>query len=509
MTIENLFNLLTYNEAEPLFFNSGLFLFLFLFVSTVYALLSGRRSQSVRLGFLTLFSYYFYYKNAGEYCCLLALITIGIYYVGHFIESSKTPSRKRMWVSLAVVLMLSQLAYFKYTNFALSMILPWWGGTFQPLDIFLPAGISFFTFQSMNYVIDVYRGKLTACRNFLDFAFFVSFFPTLLAGPILRASDFLPQVRRPLTVTREMFGVGLWFIMTGLFKKAVISDYIGVNFVNRIFDDPSLYTGLENLIGIYGYALKLYCDFSGYSDMAIGVALWLGFYIPANFRSPYKSVNITEFWRRWHISLSSWLRDYLYISLGGNRKGKFRTNLNLFLTMLLGGLWHGASLNFIVWGSIHGAALVVHKWWSRMFNGERLTVKGERLTGNGERGTMKGILSRASTFLSILLTFHVVCLCWLFFANATFDASWVMLTKIFTEFHGETLNQFLAGYPLVTSLIILGFVLHFLPDAWGDKISATLSRSPLWAQIAVFVLLILIVIQIKSSDVQPFIYMQF
>ena len=509
MTIENLFNLLTYNEAEPLFFNSGLFLFLFLFVSTVYALLSGRRSQSVRLGFLTLFSYYFYYKNAGEYCCLLALITIGIYYVGHFIESSKTPSRKRMWVSLAVVLMLSQLAYFKYTNFALSMILPWWGGTFQPLDIFLPAGISFFTFQSMNYVIDVYRGKLTACRNFLDFAFFVSFFPTLLAGPILRASDFLPQVRRPLTVTREMFGVGLWFIMTGLFKKAVISDYIGVNFVNRIFDDPSLYTGLENLIGIYGYALKLYCDFSGYSDMAIGVALWLGFYIPANFRSPYKSVNITEFWRRWHISLSSWLRDYLYISLGGNRKGKFRTNLNLFLTMLLGGLWHGASLNFIVWGRIHGAALVVHKWWSRMFNGERLTVKGERLTGNGERGTMKGILSRASTILSILLTFHVVCLCWLFFANATFDASWVMLTKIFTEFHGETLNQFLAGYPLVTSLIILGFVLHFLPDVWGDKISATLSRSPLWAQIAVFVLLILIVIQIKSSDVQPFIYMQF
>ena len=516
MMIENLFNLLTYNEAEPLFFNSGLFLFLFLFVSTGYALLSGRRSQSVRLGILTLFSYYFYYKNAGEYCCLLALITIGNYYVGHFIESAKTPSRKRMWVSLAVVLMLSQLAYFKYTHFALSMILPWWGGTFQPLDIFLPAGISFFTFQSMNYVIDVYRGKLTACRNFLDFAFFVSFFPTLLAGPILRASDFLPQVRRPLTVTREMFGVGLWFIMTGLFKKAVISDYIGVNFVNRIFDDPSLYTGLENLIGIYGYALKLYCDFSGYSDMAIGVALWLGFYIPANFRSPYKSVNITEFWRRWHISLSSWLRDYLYISLGGNRKGKFRTNLNLFLTMLLGGLWHGASLNFIVWGSIHGAALVVHKWWSRLVNGKSLTVNGERLTGkgerltvNGERGTMKGILSRASTFLSILLTFHVVCLCWLFFANATFDASWVMLTKIFTEFHGETLNQFLAGYPLVTSLIILGFVLHFLPDAWGDKISATLSRSPLWAQIAVFVLLILIVIQIKSSDVQPFIYMQF
>ena len=520
MMLDNLFNLLTYDETAPFFFNSGLFLFLFLLVATGYALLSGRRTQSVRLFYLTLFSYYFYYKNAGTYCCLLALITVGNYYVGRLIARSESTGRKRLWVSLAVVLMLSQLAYFKYTNFALSIILPWWGGTFQPLDIFLPAGISFFTFQSMNYVIDVYRGKLTACRNFLNFAFFVSFFPTLLAGPILRAADFLPQVRQPLTVTREMFGTGLWFVMTGLFKKAVISDYIGVNFVNRVFDDPSLYTGLENLIGIYGYALKLYCDFSGYSDMAIGIALWLGFHIPANFRSPYKSVNITEFWRRWHISLSSWLRDYLYISLGGNRKGQFRTNLNLFLTMLLGGLWHGASLNFIVWGSIHGAALVVHKWWSRWFTKkEDVGVRGEQLEArSGDKELLLGasssgwnlrMRSRLTTFLSIVLTFHVVCLCWLFFANATFDASWVMLTKIFTEFHGETLHQFLVGYPLVTALIVLGFVLHFLPDSWGDTISGRLSSAPLWAQIAVFALLILLVVQIKSSDVQPFIYMQF
>ena len=511
----NLLSLLAYSESQPLFFNSGLFLFLFLLLTTGYALLSGKRSQSVRLFYLTLFSYYFYYKNAGAYCCLLALITVGNYYIGRLIEGASSPSRKKMWVSLAVVLMLSQLAYFKYTNFALSTLFPLWGGTFEPLDIFLPAGISFFTFQSMNYVIDVYRGKLTACRSFLDFAFFVSFFPTLLAGPILRASDFLPQVRKPLTVTREMFGMGLWFIMMGLFKKAVISDYIGVNFVNRIFDDPSLYTGLENLIGIYGYALKLYCDFSGYSDMAIGIALWLGFHIPANFRSPYKSVNITEFWRRWHISLSSWLRDYLYISLGGNRKGKFRTNLNLFLTMLLGGLWHGASLNFIVWGGIHGAALVVHKWWSRLpFNDKRLTMNRRSVPEGAKAGNEQVSLnvkpsSLIVRLLSILLTFHVVCLCWLFFANATFDASQVMLTKIFTEFHGETINQFLAGYPLVTTLIVLGFVLHFLPDSWGDKLGARISASPLWAQMVIFLLMIVLVIQIKSSDIQPFIYMQF
>jgi D-alanyl-lipoteichoic acid acyltransferase DltB (MBOAT superfamily) len=388
--------------------------------------------------------------------------------------------------------MLSQLAYFKYTNFALSILLPWTGGTFEPLNIFLPAGISFFTFQSMNYVIDVYRGKLSACKSLIDFSFFVSFFPTLLAGPILRARDFLPQVRKPLTVTREMFGMGLWFIMIGLFKKAIISDYIGVNFVNRIFDDPSLYTGLENLLGIYGYALKLYCDFSGYSDMAIGIALWLGFSIPANFRSPYKSQSISEFWHRWHISLSSWLRDYLYISLGGNRKGKFRMYLNLFLTMLLGGLWHGASLNFIVWGSVHGLALCIHKWFREKINHN----KDYRSIGFKRVG-------------AILLTFHLVCFCWLFFANTTFDASIIMLTKIFTEFHGETIGQFLVGYPLVSTMIIAGFILHFLPESWGKSVSNKITKSPLWLQALIFILLIILVVQVKSSDIQPFIYMQF
>ena len=246
--------LLSYDAAQPLFFNSGLFLFLFLLFSGGYALLIGKHQTAVRLLYLTAFSYYFYYKNAGGYCVLLAIITLGNYFIGKMIEDAQDVKKKKILVSLAVTLMLSQLAYFKYTNFALSLVVPWAGGTFEPLDIFLPAGISFFTFQSMNYVIDVYRGKLKACRSLLDFSFFVSFFPTLLAGPILRARDFLPQVRQPLNVTREMFGLGLWFIMIGLFKKAIISDYIGVNFVNRIIDDPSLYTGLENLLGIYGYA---------------------------------------------------------------------------------------------------------------------------------------------------------------------------------------------------------------------------------------------------------------
>ena len=358
--------LLSYDATQPLFFNSGLFLFLFLLFSGGYALLTGKHQTAVRLLYLTAFSYYFYYKNAGGYCVLLAIITLGNYFIGKMIEDAQDVKKKKILVSLAVTLMLSQLAYFKYTNFALSLVVPWAGGTFEPLDIFLPAGISFFTFQSMNYVIDVYRGKLKACRSLLDFSFFVSFFPTLLAGPILRARDFLPQVRQPLNVTREMFGLGLWFIMIGLFKKAIISDYIGVNFVNRIFDDPSLYTGLENLLGIYGYALKLYCDFSGYSDMAIGLGKIFGFHFPENFSYPYASRSITEFWRRWHISLSTWFRDYVYIPLGGNRKGVLKQLRNMAVVWFLTGLWHGAAWNFVLWGIYYGILLAFEKFvWGK------------------------------------------------------------------------------------------------------------------------------------------------
>ena len=236
------------------------------------------------------------------------------------------------------------LGYFKYTNFLIDISNQLFGqGFLQFQNIFLPVGISFFVFQSMSYTIDIYRGQLKPLSNWLDYLFYLSFFPQLVAGPIVRARDFIPQIRQnPVVVTREMFGTGVFLILTGLFKKAIISDYISLNFVDRIFDEPLLYSGFECLMGIYGYALQIYCDFSGYSDMAIGLALLLGFRFPKNFDSPYKSATITEFWRRWHISL------------GGNRKGKARTYLNLFLTMLIGGLWHGA-------------ALAVHKWTVNRF----------------------------------------------------------------------------------------------------------------------------------------------
>lgn len=489
---DKLFALLGYDPAAPLLFNTSLFFYLLLGFSLFYFLLSGRRTDGVRLLYVTAFSYYFYYKNAGGYCAILALITLVNYYVARLMDVCERPGARRACVAVAVTFMVGQLAFFKYTNFLLSSLSPLFGSGEVHFDIFLPLGISFFTFQSLSYIIDVYRRQMPAERSLLNFAFFVSFFPTLLSGPILRVRTFLPQLRRPVEVTRRMFGTGLWFILMGLVKKAVLSDYIGENFVNRIFDNPGLYTGLENLLGLYGYALKLYLDFSGYSDIAIGIALWMGFQIPANFRAPYKSDSITDFWRRWHISLSSWLRDYLYISLGGNRCARWRMYLNLFLTMLLGGLWHGASWNFIVWGSVHGVALGAHKY-----------LRG--LLGHDKHYVSHGV----KRVLAVVLTFHLVAFCWLFFANATFDASLLMLTQIFTQFHPEVFGQFLSAYPEVTALIVLGFVLHYLPSSWNARAEELMGRASLPLQAAFAVLVIFLVVQVKGSELQQFIYLQF
>ena len=358
---EKLQALLTYDASSPLIFSSGLFLFLFAGFMLVYSMF--RRAPMARIVYVILFSLYFYYKSSGIYFLLLIFAATSDYWIAKGIHAARSTRAKRWLVVLSVAVNLGMLAYFKYTNFLIDIANQMFGqGFMQFQNIFLPVGISFFVFQSMSYTIDIYRGQLKPLDNWCDYLFYLSFFPQLVAGPIVRARDFIPQIRQnPIVVTREMFGTGVFLILTGLFKKAIISDYISLNFVDRIFDEPLLYSGFECLAGIYGYALQIYCDFSGYSDMAIGIALLLGFRFPKNFDAPYKSATITEFWRRWHISLSTWLRDYLYISLGGNRKGKLRTYGNLLITMLLGGLWHGAAVRFILWGALHGAALALQR----------------------------------------------------------------------------------------------------------------------------------------------------
>ena len=485
-----LVEVLTYDPKQPLIFSTGLFLFLFLGFSFVYLCL--KKHTTARLLFVSLFSYYFYYKSSGFYFFLLGIVTVSDFLLAHWMYATEAKWKRKLLVFVSLCINLGLLCYFKYTNFFYEMLAPLWKGTFEPLDIFLPVGISFFTFQSLSYTIDVYRRDLKPLTNLLDYVFYVSFFPQLVAGPIVRARDFIPQIRQPLMVTDEMFGQGLFFIMSGLFKKAVISDYISVNFVERIFANPELYSGVENLFGVYGYALQIYCDFSGYSDMAIGLALLLGFRFPINFNSPYKSDSVTDFWHRWHISLSTWLRDYLYISLGGNRKGKIRTYFNLSVTMLLGGLWHGASWNFIVWGGLHGLALSVHKLFRSLMN----RPKDYRSTG-------------IRKVFSVVLTFHFVCFCWIFFRNSTFEGSISMIRQIFTAFHPEVFLQLVAGYWKVFVLMGIGYLLHWCPDKWQDDCAKSVIHLPLVGQTLVVILLLYFIIQVKSSDIQPFIYFQF
>jgi len=484
---------LIYNPKEPLLFSSSLFIFLFTGFMYVYFLVyKHHRAKTI---FVTLFSLYFYYKSSGIYFLLLIISAIVDYSLANAIFKAESLTRKRVILIISLALNLGMLFFFKYTNFFYSIICDITAQSFSPLSIFLPVGVSFFTFQSLSYTIDIYRGTLKPVKSFLDYAFFVTFFPQLVAGPIVRAADFIPQIFKPLKVTDQMIGRGVFLIGSGVIKKVVIADFISTNFVDRIFDHPSLYTGLENLFGVYGYALQIYCDFSGYSDMAIGIALLMGFHFKINFDSPYQSKNISEFWRRWHISLSTWLKDYLYISLGGNRKGRIRTYINLFITMLLGGLWHGAGFRFVLWGAMHGIAIAIHKLYLELFPQTIQTTNPFR----------KFVV----TTLSVLLTFHFVCFCWIFFRADNVTVAWQMISQIFLHFNASVFFEFIAGYKAVLIMMLIGYAFHFIPRAAELKTERIVTNLPLYLKVAFMMLVILLVVQFKSSEIQPFIYFQF
>ena len=485
--------LLSYNPLSPLIFSSGLFLYLFVGFLAGYWLL--KKTSRLRIFYVVAFSLYFYYKSSGWYFVLLLLAATYDYLIGYSLYFTKGKTERKLLLAMSVVMNLSMLCYFKYTNFLIDLTNQLFGAGFLDFqNIFLPVGISFFVFQSMSYTIDIYRGQLRPLDSWLDYLFYLSFFPQLVAGPIVRASNFIPQIRQKPVVTREMLGTTLFLVLTGLFKKAVISDYIALNFVDRIFDEPLLYSGFECLMGIYGYALQIYCDFSGYSDMAIGLALVMGFRFPKNFDAPYRSATITEFWRRWHISLSTWLRDYLYISLGGNRKGKGRTYLNLLLTMLLGGLWHGAAIRFILWGALHGVALALHKMWLQV-------VPGAKTLGKDMNPVMR--------LLGIVFTFHLVCLGWLVFRADSMQTAGLILHQIFSAFDTSLIAQVVAGYSGAFLLMAIGYLLHAIPDRGDAWLRGVITRAPMGWQVAMTVAMIWLVMQVKSSDIQPFIYFQF
>jgi alginate O-acetyltransferase complex protein AlgI len=482
-----------YNPREPLIFSSGFFIFLFTgFMYFYFIVHKHHRAKTI---FVTIFSLYFYYKSSGFYFLLLILSTVIDYLLANEIFKAHSKARKKWILVISLLLNLGLLAYFKYTNLFYSIICNIGGESFSPLSIFLPVGISFFTFQSLSYTIDIYRGKLKPVTNIMDYAFFVTFFPQLVAGPIVRAVDFIPQIFKPVVVTDSMVGRAVFLIASGVIKKAVIADFISVNFVDRIFDQPTLYTGLENLFGIYGYALQIYCDFSGYSDMAIGIALLMGFHFNINFDSPYQSKNITEFWKRWHISLSTWLREYLYISMGGNRKGRIRTYINLFITMLLGGLWHGAGLRFVLWGAMHGIALGINKFFHEIFPTQ---VENKY-----------PVRQFFTTLFSILLTFHFVCFCWIFFRAENMEIAGQMIRQILFNFNPQIFFEFVSGYKVVLLIMMFGYILHFLPKSFELRTQNAVTSLPLALKVLLMFFVVYIVFQFKSSEIQPFIYFQF
>ena len=532
-----------YDPKNPLLFNNGFFVCFF----SVFILLyhACRNNFIVRRYIFCFFSLYFFYKASGYFVGLVIVSAIVDFVISNAIYRQTNKKTKTFLLLVSIVFNLGMLFYFKYTNFFISFSNSFLSTRFNPLNILLPVGISFYTFENLSYTIDVYRGEFTPASKFTDYLLFLSFFPKLVMGPIVRAHDFIPQINKPYAVSDKDFTKGFYLIISGLVKKLIISDYLTLNYVNYIFDDPSRYTGLENVFAVYGYALVIYCDFSGYSDIALGIARWLGFTIPPNFLSPYQSKSITEFWRRWHISLSSWLRDYLYIPLGGNRKGTVATylfatlffagvfiaavnflhfsyfiaaaitvgflllfllpaiieknkkgvatNFNLLAIMLLGGFWHGANWTFILWGALHGMALVVHKVW--------VLITGKKLAVVQVRWWYKA--------LAVFITFHFVCFAWIFFKAADFTIATAMLHQIIHNFSFDVWGAFYINYRPVLAMMLIAFLLHAIPDDCADRVMARFSKVPMAAFVTIFFMFVLLYGFFKSADPVLPIYLQF
>ena len=458
--------------------------------------------------FLFLVSIFFYWKTSGLFFVLL-LFSISIdYYLGNRIFKAKNPASKKLYLAASIITSLSVLAYFKYslfitttvnhifhTDFRVFNFLSYisnglTGSHFDIGTIGLPVGISFFIFQTISYTVDIYRGKVDPVRNIIDYGFFVSFFPQLVAGPIVRASEFIPQIYRRYHLTIEEFGYAVFLIINGLTKKILIGDYLAVNFIDRIFSNPDSYTGFENLMALYGYSLQVYCDFSGYTDIAIGIALMLGFRLPKNFNSPYKADNVGNFWKRWHISLSSWLKDYLYIPLGGNRKGAVRTNINLMATMLLGGLWHGASWQFVIWGGLNGAGLLVYKYWRKISPYENSNHWSAHLW-------------------KVFLTFNFITFTRIWFRSETMGKANQLISQIWNNFGVVYAPEIVWSFRAVFLIMLAGYIMHWLPSRFKRWYRNIFIASPVIAKVVLVSLVVFIIYQSWSAKLQPFIYFQF
>ncbi len=543
----------TYQENSPLLFTQRYFWVFFAFVMGGFSLVYKHTAR--RNVFLFAVSLFFYYKTSGFYFIILLFSTVIDFVIGWAIYTNKVKWQRQFLVALSVLVNLMVLGYFKYAYFVVDFLhdltgieltvinsFALWtnqavGTNFVFEKILLPVGISFFTFQTISYSVDIYRGHVKPVRNILDFGFYVSFFPQLVAGPIVRASEFIPQIHQPYQLSKQRAGLAVFWILNGLLKKLFLADYLAVQFIDRVFDNPQLYSGFETMSALFGYSLQVYADFSGYTDVAIGIAMLLGFTLPKNFNSPYKASSVADFWRRWHLSLSTWLRDYLYIPLGGNRKGSIasyvivfiffvmialiagnssltlilsgifalgsfamryspvvakwvNTNINLMLTMILGGLWHGASWNFVTWGTLNGIGLVVYKNWKKVSPWADKKKWYNRAIG-----------------LILTLTFITFTRAW--FRSPTWNGAIELLTKITNDFGMDTVAGVVTGNWKFFSVMLLGYIIHWIPGRYKSQLQHKVAHAPVWILYVLVLLSTLVIYQILSAEVQPFIYFAF
>ena len=582
-------HILAFNSESPLLFTQFYFWAFFALVYALFALIIeiGAKSQESRVKsklhlrnvYLLFVSWFFYYKTSGLFLLILAFITISDWLIARRIQRSEVSLQKKLWLTLSVVIDLSLLFYFKYAYFFTNVINDWFAADFRVFDIFayvgngfatagrfsvdvivLPVGISFYIFQVISYTCDVFRKRIQPVENILDFGFYVSFFPQLVAGPIVRAEEFIPQLYKPFHLSRRAFGIAVFWIINGLAKKIILSDYLAVNLIDRVFDNPLLFSGFENLFALFAYSLQVYADFSGYTDIAIGVAMLMGFYLPMNFNSPYKSQTPQEFWRRWHMSLGRWLKTYLYIPLGGNRtifgfkvKKLWAANFNSFITQVLGGLWHGASWNFVLWGAINGVGMIVEKIWREWNWHVRFTamtvltfglcaldywynlpvwrlfavwaaivwmVTAVRYIYFLCEGADTKFTKALGTAWAILQTFTFITFTRLFFRSSSNldpatanEVAWETAKNMVNQIGGAWTNAviapFLWEYRWVVTMFIAGMVIHWLPTNWKRRYRLVFSAMPLWLMVLVVCVAIVVIYQFVTADMQPFIYFQF
>ena len=632
---EILRNIFMYDTAHPLLFTQFYFWAFFAVVYALFALImeigakqsaAARGRLHLRNVFLMAVSWFFYYKTSGIFLLILAFVTLSDWLIAQRIDAHRGRPAAKAWLIVSVVIDLGLLAYFKYAYFFTNMLNDMFGTAFHVFDIFayigngfsengrfmvdtiiLPVGISFYLFQVISYTADVYHGRIKPVRNILDFGFYVSFFPQLVAGPIVRASEFIPQLYKPFHLGRRQFGIAVFWMLNGLAKKIILSDYLAVNLIDRVFDNPLLFSGFENLFALFAYSMQVYADFSGYTDIAIGVAMLMGFYLPKNFDSPYKSQNPQEFWRRWHMSLSRWLKTYLYIPLGGNREATFGTyfwialialialvltgswiatavigvigltvalvaltvpshrkllyaNLNSFIVMLLGGLWHGASWNFMIWGGLNGIGMILNKFWRIMNWHIRMAAMLVITAGFYVSdmiwalpvlhmfrmwtlimcaGTMiryiaflcgkcSTRLSKANDHLAqtigsawaVLQTFTFITFTRLFFRSSSNldpetanQVAWETATNMVNQIGGAWDNSiilpFMWEYRYVVIMFLMGMVIHWLPTKFKQWYRINFALMPLWLMVLCVVAAVIIIYQFITADMQPFIYFQF